>query len=297
MTVSLAWLRRVSTVSELVLATDSRLGFGCRWDCCPKLLALPRGDAAICFAGNTMYAYPVLLQVIAACQHPRLLSRAMDLDELKGYLLRVLNNMVSLIHHLPIGGDNGPDGTTFLLAGWSWKHSRFKVWLLHYDKSIERFTFRPTSVWTGLNREKLLAFTGDYETEFKERLVDLLRSKGKLAGGGFDMEPLEVLRDMLRDPGFDLIGGAPQVLKIYKYCSSRPYAVFWPNKGAGKVSLLGRPLLEYEQSPYLVLDTDEMKTEKHTPKVPPCKESGSSGETESALSSNVAPEAATPKDV
>ena len=108
------------------------------------------------------------------------------------------------------------------------------------------------------------------------------------------MEPLEVLRDMLRDPTFDLIGGAPQVLKIYKHCSSRPYAVFWPNKEDGTVSLLGRPLLEYEQSPYLVLDTDDMKTSKHTPKALPPREDGSSGDAESEL---VAPEDAIPKDV
>src|ERR1700722_7368701 len=102
MTISIAWARRVGTAKELVGASDSRLSFGCRWDCCPKLIALPRGDAVICFAGDTMYAYPVMLQAIAAVsQHPRLLSRGMDLDDLKGHLLRILNSMVSLIHDLP----------------------------------------------------------------------------------------------------------------------------------------------------------------------------------------------------
>ncbi len=150
MTISIAWVRTLRNVSELVPATDSRLSFGCRWDCCPKLIALPRGDAAMCFAGNTMYAYPVMLQAIAAVsQHPKLLSRGKDLDDLKGHLVRVLNGMVSLVHDLPVGGDDDPD-TTFLLGGWSWKHSRFKVWLLHYDASIKKFTFRPTSRWTDL---------------------------------------------------------------------------------------------------------------------------------------------------
>jgi hypothetical protein len=263
MTISLAWVRTVRTVKELVLATDSRLSFGARWDCCPKVLALPRDDAAICFAGNTMYAYPVMLQAVAAvAQHPRLLGRGMDLEDLKGHLLRVVNSMVSLIHDLPRGGKNDPD-TTFLLGGWSWKRSEFKVWLLHYDASLKKFTFRPTKRWTGLNRDKILAFTGDYEAEYKGRLIALLRKKNKLEGGGFDMEPLEVLRDMLRDSSFGLIGGAPQVMKVYKNCSCRPYGIFWPSMAAGTVSLLGRPLLDYEQSGYLVLDTDTMQTVKH----------------------------------
>ena len=77
------------------------------------------------------------------------------------------------------------------------------------------------------------------------------------------MEPLEILRDMLRNPSYYLIGGAPQIMKVYKYSSTKPYAVFWPNKAAATVNLIGRPLLDYEQSEYLVLDTDTMATIKH----------------------------------
>lgn len=264
MTITIAWLRKNRNVEELVFASDSRLSFGCRWDCSPKILALPRGDAVISFAGNTMYAYPVMLQAIAAVsQHPRLLSRGMNLDDLKGHLLRVLNGMVSLVHDLPKGCESEPD-TTFLFGGWSWKYSQFKIWLLHYDSQLKKFTFRPASKWSGLNHEKLFAFTGDYEAEYRDRLVSLLRRKMKLTSGGFDMEPLEVLRDMLREPQFDLIGGAPQIMKVYKYSNSKPYAVFWPTKEAETINLLGRPLLDYELSDYLVLDTDTMGTVKHS---------------------------------
>lgn len=263
MTISVAWVRKVGTVEELVFASDSRLGFGCRWDCCPKILALPRGDAVISFAGDTMYAYPVMLQAISAVsQHPKLLSRGLNLDELKGHLLRILNDMVSLIHDLPSDGGDDPD-TTFLFGGWSWKHNQFKVWLLHFDAHLKKFTFRPTSRWRDLNSDKLFAFTGDYEDEYKARLASLLRKKRKIEKGGFDMEPFEVLRDMLREATFDNIGGAPQIMKVYKYSSSKPYAVFWPDRAAATVNLLGRPLLNYEQSDYLVLDPDTLKTVKH----------------------------------
>jgi hypothetical protein len=236
MTISIAWVRKVGTIEELVVASDSRLSFGCRWDCCPKVLALPRGDAVISFAGNTLYAYPVMLQVVSAVsQHPRLLRRGMNLDDLKGHLLRVLNGMVSLIHDLPSNADSEPD-TSFLFGGWSWNRNRFKVWLLHYDANLNKFIFRPTSRWTGLNRDKVFAFTGDYKAEYKQRLIALLRKKKKLESGGFDMEPLETLRDMLRDASFDLIGGAPQIMKVYKSSSTRPYAVFWPNKAGAAVT-------------------------------------------------------------
>lgn len=268
MTITIAWVRKVETVEELVVASDSRLAFGCRWDCCPKIIALPRNDAWICFAGDTMYAYPVMLQAVAAVsQHPRLRSRGMDLHHLKGHLLRMLNSMASLVHDLPVGADQTPD-TTFLFGGWSSKKGEFKVWLLHFDPEIKKFTFRPTSHWKGSNEDKLFAFTGDYEEEYKSRLISLLRQKGKVDIGGFDMEPLEVLRDMLRNEGFDKIGGAPQVMKIYKYSNCMPYAVFWPNREANQINLLGRPLLHYEQSDYLVLDLDTLKTTKHSKLTP-----------------------------
>lgn len=263
MTISIAWVRRVKTIKELVVMTDSRLGFGCRWDCCPKLQALPRGDSVVCFAGDTMYAYPIMLQLNAAvAQHPRLASRGMDIEDLKGHLLRILNAMTNLIQDLPRGVENEPE-TTFLLAGWSWRRSMYRVWLLHFDPHIRKFTFRPSKHWTGKNRDKFLAFTGDYQDEFKQRLIELLRSKGKLENGGFDMEPFEALRDMLRDGNFDLIGGAPQIMKIYRHCSTMPYAVFWPSQAAKQVNLLGRPMLDYEKSEYLVLDPDSLETVKH----------------------------------
>lgn len=278
MTISVAWVRAVGKSEELVFASDSRLSFGARWDCCPKVLALPRNDAAISFAGETHYAYPVMLQAIAAvAQYPKLLSRGMDLGDLRGHLLRVLNDMLSLVHDLPKGKgvDNTPK-TDFLFGGWSWKSSRFRLWRLHFDAHLKKFTFRPASRWRGLNEKKVFAFVGDYEREYKERLVALLRSKKKLDKAGFDMEPLEVLRDMLRDRTFDMIGGAPQIMKVYKYASCRPYAVFWPDRESKQVNLLGRPLLDYELSDYFVLDTDTLETVKHLKAARPPSAEGSS---------------------
>ena len=74
------------------------------------------------------------------------------------------------------------------------------------------------------------------------------------------MEPLEVLRDMLRDGGHPHIGGAPQLVKIYRHLNCLPIAVAWPDKNSGKVTELGRPYLDYEIPRWPVLDPDTLKT-------------------------------------
>ena len=260
MTLALAWIRSVGHSKELVCATDSRLRFGGHWDCGPKLFPTPRGDSAVMFAGDTLYAYPIIHHILTCIgQHRKLLSRALDLPELKGHLLRVLNATVAEVADLPAGVDPTPI-VEFIFTGFDWRRSEFKGWLFHYDRSIGRFTFRPMRRWKGPgNRAKALAMSGDYRDEFKERLVALLRGKAKLASGGFDMEPFEILRDMLREPRFDRIGGPPQIIKIYPHLNCRHYAVFWPDRRSGKTSLGGRALLDYETHEFMTLDPDTLQ--------------------------------------
>jgi hypothetical protein len=262
MTLALAWLRKVKTIEELVIATDSRLRFGCAWDCCPKAFPLPRGDAAICFAGGTFYAYPLLLQIRSAVEfHSRSLSRAQDLADFKGHLLRIMNDMCKQVGDLPVGHSepDQPDAD-FLLGGYSWKLKRFVVWSLYFNVHLKRFTFRPAQKWRGVKGKRVFAIVGDSLNEAKKRLISLLRSKGKLAAGGFDMEPLEVLRDMIRERVDPSIGGPLQVVKVYRHLNASPYAVYWPSRRAGNVTLFGRPLLKYERTQCLVLDPDDLQT-------------------------------------
>jgi hypothetical protein len=259
-TLSLAWVRRVSATEELVIATDSRLRFGCAWDCCPKIFPLPRGDCGICFAGDTMYAFPILEQVRNAINmHPKAASRAKDLCDLKGHLLRVVRDMASLIHDLPKAKKERetPDAL-FIFAGYSWATSEFKIWILHYNKARNQFEFERTSTLHG-NR---IALIGDDVEDAKKEILKLSRGRGLARGAGFDMEPFEVLRDFCRDPAKRSIGGAPQVLKIYRHMNSMPYVVYWPDKAGDGKTLLGRPLLKYETASYLILDPDSLKVEE-----------------------------------
>jgi hypothetical protein len=259
MTLAIAWIRTIGTSQELLCATDSRLRFGGHWDCGPKLYPTPRGDSAIMFAGDTIYAYPIIQHInMAISQHRKLRSRAMDLEHLKGHLLRVLHETLSRVEDLAAGHDTNPI-VEFIFTGFDWRDGEFKGWLFHFDKSINRFTHRKMSRWDGSGSGiKALTISGDYQAEFKRRLVSLLKERGKIDQGGFDMEPFEVLRDMLRTQEFNCIGGAPQLAKIYPHLNCRPVAIYWPNRASGSVSLGGRQLLEYEAHEFMTLDPDTL---------------------------------------
>jgi len=74
MTIGVAWVGTLRDREHLFFASDSRVRGGHHFDACPKILTLPRSDCAICFAGETAAAYPLMLQVAQAIgaheQHP-----------------------------------------------------------------------------------------------------------------------------------------------------------------------------------------------------------------------------------
>jgi hypothetical protein len=258
MTLGIAWVRVVGGVRELIVASDSRLSGGQFWDANPKIMLLPRTDAVISFAGDTNDAYPLMLQAYnSILMHPPAQSRAMDLEHLKGHLNRVFDHSRSFISNLP-HGQVAPDqpGAKFALSGYSWKSKEFRVWTLHYDQSIGRLA----STWAAQdeNSYKLICYIGDAEpvAAAKKRLVSMLRDRGKLRSGSLDMEPFEVLRDIIRSGEFGSVGGAIQLVKIYEHSNAVPVGVYWPDRAAGSISVLGRPLMEYETTGWGVIDPD-----------------------------------------
>jgi hypothetical protein len=197
----------------------------------------------------------------AISMFPKALNRGMDVPELKGHLLRVFNHSRTFIHHPPTGHDApDPPGAAFILAGYSWRKKAFLVWLLHYDKSISKFTFRPIHAWPGQEKAalKLICYIGDDEAvaAAKASLVQRLKVAGKLPNGNLDMEPFEILRDIIRSEKFPSVGGSPQVVKIYEHMNAVPFGVYWPDRSSGQVSVLGRPLMDYEKVGYSVIDPD-----------------------------------------
>lgn len=258
MTLSMAWVRKVNTIEELIIATDSRLRAGYAWDCAPKIFPLARGDCAICFAGDTSYAYPIMEQFRnAISMHLKTRSRALDVCDLRGRLLSVAKQMGGLVDDLPRGKrKKDPPDVQFIFAGYSWKRQGFRIWVIYYNAQTDQFEVRTPVT---LHKNKFCAI-GDDIQDAKRAILNLCKSRGVQPDKGFDMEPFEVLRDFCRDPARKHIGGAPQIVKVYKHMNNMPYAVLWPNGESNELSLLGRPLLDYEKPDYLSLDPDTLIT-------------------------------------
>ena len=106
----------------------------------------------------------------------------------------------------------------------------------------------------------IIAVTGNDIMEVRNRIYLLMNARGKQRGDGMDMEPFEVLRDKIREKSNQAIGGPPQIVKIYSHMNIMPYGVFWPNKESKQITFLGRPILNYELVPYLILDPDQLNT-------------------------------------
>lgn len=264
MTLSMAWVRRVGVATEeLIFAADSRLRAGYAWDCGPKILVLPRSDCAVAFAGPTDFAYPLILQMANAIQYyPKARNRAMDVHDLRGHTIRVFNGMASFLHDLPRGNPEAAVADPLLLlGGYSWRRKRFAIWTLYWDSHSERFTYRPARPWKP-TRLKRIAIAGDATEVAKARLIDLLRRRDKLTSGGFDMEPFEVLRDMIREKVDSRIGGPPQLVKLYRHMNCQPFAIPWRVDGLEATTLLGRTLLDYEQPGCPILDPDNLNDDE-----------------------------------
>lgn len=259
MTLSAAWIRNVGDTEELVLASDSRLRGGEAWDCCPKILTLPREDCAIAFAGDTWWAYPLMLQMANAISlHPGSSDRRVDIADVKGHALRVFEQMLDAVTDLPFGRKrpDRPVDTEFLFGGYSWKLGGFKIWKLHFDIEIDRYTFRPTTPWRGqAEGSKTVAFAGDAASSARERLKSLLSERGLLGTGSLNMEPFEVLRDIIRDGVHPTVGGPPQVVKVYKFARTQVFGVSWPDSG-GQTAAYGRQGLAYERFSAPTIDPD-----------------------------------------
>ncbi len=256
MTLSIAWVRKTGPTPELIFASDSRLTGGGNVDHCQKVFSLPREDCCISFAGQTFIAYPFILQLQnTILEYKKLLDRALDVNDLKGIVLALLNRFIRAHEGTDQDDFEGDLKTTsFLFGGWSWKQSRFYIWRLFYDAIQKRYV--ATGQWGAMEP----ALIGDYQGHFARRLRYLLRHKIEEAHNTgaivtLDYEPLMVLADMLTNAEYTdrkgelkgCIGGGPQVMKVYPFLRTLPYAVEWNDKGKFVYVLRGRVMQHYER--------------------------------------------------
>ena len=263
MTLVAAWIRQRAERDELIVASDSRLSFGARWDCCPKVFPLAREDSVLAFCGDTAFAYPILLQLSnSVTNYRKSRSREQDITSLRPHLLKVIERMRDEVHNLP-KGNSGIDTKDFrlLFAGYSWREQQFKAWVLSYHTKLQRFHFRIHSHFTRSGPAVQNPFSS-WAMHFLKAYGSLYRrlsKAGNLRAGPLDMEPLEVLREFIEDPACDSISGPPQIVKIYPHARTLPINVLWPPEQPTFAAHYGRPLLDYESSDFACLDLDSME--------------------------------------
>lgn len=267
MTLCVSWLREVNDEQELVFATDSHLSGGERWSGI-KLFELPRKDCLICFAGETNRTYPLILNLISSIKFDEHLSSVhTDIVEVLNYLTQLFTSHCHSISGYGTRDLNSVVGDfQFLFGGWSWKANIFKLWRLKYDRETERIEHEEANL-----DGRLCAFIGDELDKAKELLNEQLISSGR---GTFDMEPLKVLIEMIRDPDYYSIGGAVQMARIHPPGLTEFLGIYWPSI-RGKKTFLGRNV-STEISPtveFIDPDTGELVEEGLPEQLSPIEES------------------------
>jgi hypothetical protein len=252
MTLAVVFRRRVADRYELVFGSDSRLTGGQVNDQAQKIFQLPRRDALFAFAGDTQYAYPLLMQMLRSIESfPPSADGRLRLSKAKGHILRVFQQSYASIHSLPFGQKYPEDPDNFfLLGGYDWVSSTFRTWLLSFDSEKRSFVFRSV--------RGAFHFIGDDEAA-RSYAVDetsrLLRRRKKTTRD-INYEPLEVLNEIIRSSSYPTIGGAPQVGKVYPYFRTQLFQVEWAQDDSAKVvrHIAGRPLLPTEKCFWPVFD-------------------------------------------
>lgn len=285
MTLSMAWVRDVGDYQELVFSSDSRLRFGCAWDSCQKVFPLPRGDCAITFAGDTQFAYPFIHAAINSVSlHRGSKERQIDITEVKPFLLKAINGMLADISDFSFGQDSFEEPVLrIIFGGYSWKKKDFIIWKFYFNPGEREFRHGEVKTWRGLGTNRKMVILGDPEASLsakrqalrrkdslpkddedvekmaKERLIKLFEERGIKDGDGLDMEPFEVLRDMIREEASPHVGGAPQLVKVYQHLNSKPFAVRWDKVNGNGISVLGRGLRHGETMHLPLFDPDTFK--------------------------------------
>lgn len=255
MTMCTAWIRQANDTEELVFATDSCLTGGEKWKHGIKLFELPRKDCLLCFAGNTIRAYPLILNLVSAIHLDKYLqSPIAKIDEVLSYISDLFTELVKKIIS-EISGEDVHDlrgGAKFLFGGWDWEKGIFRVWKLYYSAEVEGFIFDELN--NNLSKKRFYTFLGDPSPEIEE---EALKAYKKLVydedkqDDPIDMEPLKVLRDIALNKSFRAVDGSLQIAKVYKSSRTEFFGIYWESS-KGKPYFQGReyneinkPLVRY----------------------------------------------------
>ena len=269
MTITLAWERKLATYSELVFCSDSRLSGGGNIDVCQKVFPLPREDAAIAFCGSTLIAYPIINQFISYVKnYKKNIDRALDGSELPRRFAALANRFLrSYIDAIDL--ERELLETTFLIGAFSWRLGRPIINKILFDNGEKGYVAaassfpRPKSA--SLHRGcRQFGMIGDLAHHYYQELG---KQVDYASADRLDMEPFSALSAMLTDPTFTdrrgehggVIGGAPQMLKVYPFYRTVEFGIHWPDVASGKLYLNGREVFEFEKIQLPALDARSLQ--------------------------------------
>jgi hypothetical protein len=247
MTLCTAWIRQANDTEELVFATDSCLTGGEKWKHGIKLFELPRKDCLLCFAGETMRAYPLVLNLVSSIHLDKYLqSPSATLEEVLEFLSELFTKLVKTITEVDKKRIHQERGSAqFLFGGWDWQKGQngaYRVWKLYYSESVEGFLF--DELTNTVNQTIFYTFMGnagsfgDIEKEAKERFKRLLSDEDKI-GSKLNMEPLRILCDISLNKSIREVDGSLQIAKVYKSSRTEFFGIYWESS-KGKPCFQGR---------------------------------------------------------
>ncbi len=255
MTLCTAYIRQANDTEELVFATDSCLTGGEKWKHGIKLFELPRKDCLLCFAGSTIRAYPLVLNLISSIHLDNYLqSPAAKLDEVLVYLSDLFTVLVKkIISEIP--GEDIHDlrgGAKFLFGGWDWEKGSFRVWKLHYSSEVEGFIFDELN--GNSSKKRFYTFLAEPAPEIEEEAISAYKKMvydEDKQDDPIDMEPLKILRDISLNKAIREVDGSLQIGKVYKSNRIEFFGIYWESS-KGKPCFQGReynevnkPLVRY----------------------------------------------------
>lgn len=247
MTMCAAWIRQANDTEELVFATDSCLTGGEKWKHGIKLFELPRKDCLLCFAGDTMRAYPLVLNLVSSIHLDKYLqSPSATLEEVLEFLSELFTKLVKTITEVEKDRIHIERGSAqFLFGGWDWQkgpNGVYRVWKLYYSESVEGFIFdeltnsgNQTIFYTFMGNASSF---GDIEKEAKDRFKKLLSDEDKI-GSKLNMEPLRILCGISLDKTIREVDGSLQIAKVYKSSRTEFFGIYWESS-KGKPCFQGR---------------------------------------------------------
>jgi hypothetical protein len=269
MTLCTAHIRQVNDTEELVFATDSCLTGGEKWKHGIKLFELPRKDCMLCFAGSTIRAYPLVLNLVSSIHLDKYLqSPSATLEEVLEFLSEQFTTLVKTITE--VGKDQIHEergAAKFLFGGWDWQkgaNGAYRVWKLYYSQEVEGFIF--DELTNDSSKTSFSTFLGDaqidIEKEAKTRFNKILLDEDKVQSK-LDMEPLRVLSSISLDKTIREVDGSLQIAKIYKSNRTEFFGIYWESS-KGKPCFQGReyneinkPLVRYfDPDTFEILESD-----------------------------------------